>query len=65
MSKELKPCPFCGSADVELWTGQTVGTRDNGQRFARCTGCGASGPYKPAGEAVAAWNNRAARKEHP
>lgn len=56
----LKPCPFCGSESVKLWRGQIVGhSRDNGHRFARCTDCGASGPYKPALEAAEHWNSRA------
>ena len=59
MTPRLRPCPFCGSLDVALHEGQVVGARpDDGHRFARCCGCGASTRRLPMAEAVKAWNRR-------
>lgn len=54
----LRECPFCGSSNVDLWRGQTVGTRDNGMRFVRCLNCGASSSYQQKDDAVSSWNER-------
>ena len=35
--KKLRPCPFCGSEDVKLWSG-------NWEGYAICLDCGAEGP---------------------
>lgn len=61
---ELKPCPFCGSNDIEPMT-----VYDGPPDFivSVCKGCGARGPEAPDGktyihepdDAVAAWNRRA------
>ena len=56
---ELKPCPFCGSGDVRVFSGQTVGTRDSGMRFVRCRNCGARAKWSNELEAVKSWNDRA------
>lgn len=65
MHSELKPCPFCGSTDVEPMI-----VFDGPPDFivSVCKGCGARGPEAPDGKtyihepeaAVAAWNSRAA-----
>jgi Lar family restriction alleviation protein len=59
----LKPCPFCGSTNVRLWKGQTVGTGDNGIRFVRCFECGSRGPFSEQSEAIDAWNKRVESEE--
>lgn len=47
--KELQPCPFCGSEDLE-----------NDTYFITCVTCEADGPIKGnEPEAIAAWNRRA------
>jgi len=49
----LKPCPFCGSVEIEraLRMGWPVQTG--------CKSCGACGPFKLTGcEADTAWNER-------
>jgi Lar family restriction alleviation protein len=62
MSEELKPCPFCGSANVEVQA-----FRHGSECYTvRCDGCGALGPLKrsSAGShiswdlAMEAWNTR-------
>lgn len=49
----LKPCPFCGSTDVEIaWYGK------DGEAVI-CIGCGGSGSqYTDRTKAIAAWNRR-------
>ena len=49
----LKPCPFCGSEDVEIgWFGK------DGEA-AICLGCGSAGPqYTNREKVIAAWNRR-------
>lgn len=49
---ELRPCPFCGSVDVE-----------NFGAYVRCLDCKADGPYAwwaddPSKEAAESWNRR-------
>jgi Lar family restriction alleviation protein len=57
---ELKPCPFCGSKNIEI-TG-----RD--KCWIRCNNCGCEGPT-PANlwptdmEAIEAWNMRGAQDD--
>lgn len=56
---DLKPCPFCGSNDVDIrWY---MPRRGNGVlSFVLCYDCESSGPEKPTDEkAVEAWNRRA------
>jgi hypothetical protein len=36
MSEELKPCPFCGSTDVEVWPVD---------EYVKCNDCEAEGPW--------------------
>lgn len=55
MSENLKPCPFCGSHDVQL-------ANENYDpctyKFGHCE-CGAKGPERLiAADAIAAWNLR-------
>ncbi|MEE4688787.1 hypothetical protein V2K77_01730 [Pseudomonas alliivorans] len=54
VSRELLPCPFCGSSDVKIVT-------DDGIHFAQCCKCEATGPtgFKRGEENDADWNNRA------
>ncbi|MEE4332254.1 Lar family restriction alleviation protein [Pseudomonas alliivorans] len=54
VSRELLPCPFCGSSDVKIAT-------DDGIHFAQCCKCEATGPtgFKRGEEDDADWNNRA------
>ncbi len=48
MSQDLKPCPFCGSSDVDMF-----------QVSIMCTPCAAEGPTaNTTKEAIAAWNRR-------
>ena len=51
---ELKPCPFCGSNEIEM--------EDNA--YMRCISCGASSGWKddPV-SAINAWNSRANEEE--
>lgn len=52
MGDQLKPCPFCGSDDLE-----SLGSVDG--EFIACQ-CGAYGPMEMISElAVISWNNRA------
>lgn len=51
--EELKPCPFCGSKNIEVF--------GKDEYWTRCTECGASGPedYNATPEdAIRAWNQR-------
>ena len=54
---ERKPCPFCGSTDLEArHTPETM----TPARVVKCWGCGAWGPYGSSNDAMAyeAWNTR-------
>lgn len=54
---EIKPCPFCGSTEIEI--------EDNA--YMRCTSCGASSGWKDSPvEAIEAWNSRSTenKSEH-
>ena len=55
MSEQLKPCPFCGGADIRPFDNSVV-----------CNSCSASGPdlghcvgAECRNDAIAAWNRRA------
>ena len=53
MNEKLKPCPFCGSIDVEE---KQYG--DN-EFWVSCADCGARIPeYEDYDEAIEAWNRR-------
>lgn len=54
MSEQLKPCPFCGSKLVSVWSGRLV----------VCHTCGCEGPVfdrkgNDTEDYVAEWNRRA------
>jgi len=50
---ELKPCPFCGSTDVELFVPQYCVT---------CNGCGVhTSVCETRGDAISEWNRRASQ----
>ena len=56
---ELLPCPFCGSADIDL-----VPTYHAGRGTPICTDCGANvGVHDTDEENNAAWNRRADNSE--
>ena len=50
---DLKPCPFCGSEELDIWQ------NDCGNHFVVCIGCGASGrDERKVEKAVEVWNRR-------
>gem|GEM_PF-3166909 len=52
MSQELKPCPFCGSTNLNVTAESS---------YVMCYGCDADGSVtRPSAAAIAAWNNRPA-----
>ena len=58
MSKELKPCPFCGSKDIEEGF-EPIGGYGYIVCNAEKSGCGAtSGRYESYDEAAESWNRR-------
>ena len=53
---ELKPCPFCGSQDIGLWTSYGYEYLN----YVWCGGCGAKTESFPEeAQAIEAWNRRA------
>lgn len=53
MTKELKPCPFCGGGEVDIFEGSI-------KSWVRCK-CGACGVQKESNSlAIKAWNTRPA-----
>lgn len=58
MAEKIKPCPFCGSKDIEIleWTFKN----DINTWQVECQECGVSGSmYSIKAEAVEEWNRRA------
>lgn len=67
---ELKPCPFCGSSDVEVSWYTRTSSPDPAGYYVECVSCAASGQgFDIQGEmpdrieytkakAIAAWNTR-------
>ena len=54
-----KPCPFCGSDDVEVFDYPFKEHRALNGCFAHCMACGArSGNYATVEDALKAWNER-------
>lgn len=54
MTDALKPCPFCGSDDVEA-------SDMEGKHYVVCYDCALEGPFhKSRAAVIAAWNTRAA-----
>jgi Lar family restriction alleviation protein len=52
MSEQIKPCPFCSSEDVEVFS-------NYGRYFVTCCDCGSEGPNKEGKEeAIKGWNQR-------
>jgi Lar family restriction alleviation protein len=51
---ELLPCPFCGNDEL---------TAEPETTYVMCHGCDADGPMTKPGEAVKAWNTRAAAED--
>ena len=64
MDAELKPCPFCGSKNLEV---QVENFREsNEQWYVECLGCGmVSHKEYPSEKAIAAWNTRVPPKAAP
>ena len=64
MSTQVKPCPFCGSRNLEpMDTGWSM-LGDYGETIL-CLTCEACGPWKrDEREAWAAWNERTVSREH-
>ena len=59
MVNELKPCPFCGSENIEItsYCADLV--------FIQCDGCGATFPhFDSEKEAIKAWNGRVDNAEN-
>ena len=53
MTDALKPCPFCGSDDVEALDME-------GKHYVVCYDCALEGPFhKSRAAVIAAWNTRA------
>lgn len=53
MKEEIKPCPFCGATDAEVWTD------DYGSEVVCCRQCGATGPQcVTQARAIKHWNKR-------
>ena len=52
MSKELKPCPFCGKKPVLIIVPETM------ERLIVCSECCNQFPHKTEEEAIDAWNRR-------
>lgn len=56
MSEELKPCPFCGSTDIDILAYEE---EYHTRRVANCINCGASGSVSDSvEEAIESWNAR-------
>lgn len=53
MDKILKPCPFCGSEELDITM------NDNDMFYVVCLGCGSCGrDEKKVEKAIASWNRR-------
>ncbi len=60
MSEKLKPCPFCGSANVDVFNSFGDPSTDENIMNVECINCGAEGGIgKGEEKAAAAWNRRA------
>lgn len=60
MSEKLKPCPFCGSANVDVFSSFGDPSTDENIMNVECINCGAQGSSAKGEEkAVAVWNKRA------
>lgn len=57
MAEQLKPCPFCGSNEIQLYI---CPSEVKTEYVVYCLGCGASSMYADKEkDAVFAWNRRA------
>ena len=60
MSENIKPCPFCGSLNVDVFSAFGEPSTDKNFMDVECIDCGAQGGLGEGEEkAVAAWNKRA------
>lgn len=63
MSVELKPCPFCGGCELDLWSTQYY---DEDLWSVSCHACRVAIVNRDSkDEAIDAWNTRAERTCHP
>ena len=59
MTEKLKPCPFCGSEQVDIFDSWAEQETKIHWVNVECIDCGAQGASKKGNEAaIAAWNNR-------
>lgn len=62
MNWPIMYCPFCGEYKSLVVEEAII----DDLKFSLCEGCGATGPLKPTEkEAIAAWNRRSPKTEHP
>jgi Lar family restriction alleviation protein len=61
MNEGLRPCPFCGSKNIEFY--DRGGLKDSGRFEVECNFCGArvNGPSREIAEGV--WNCRTERRD--
>ena len=60
MSSNINPCPFCGSANVDVFSSFGDSSTDENIMNIECINCGAQGASKTGEKnAVAVWNKRA------
>lgn len=59
-TQKLKPCPFCGSGDIEILTPYP---KKDDSALIYCFGCDLRIPKNSTPEAIAAWNRRAPQCE--
>lgn len=60
MSENIKPCPFCGSLNVDVFYAFGEPSTDKNFMDVECINCGAQGGLGEGEEkAIAAWNRRA------
>lgn len=65
MTEKIKPCPLCGSANVDVFSSFRCANTDHNFMNVECIDCGAQGPSRKGEDnAIAAWNKRAYSTAH-